>query len=147
MYSVKTIDRLLQNELAAAATYQQVFDKFQDDGGFNESAFLTPIYEAHKSAVSDLETQIRELGGTPSKHSGVWGAWAKIIHDGANRLSKQAALNILQQGEKNGTEDYLKVLRNAQLPLSIRCLIEWKLLLIQISHTRILDQLLDPAPA
>jgi len=148
MRSVETIDRLLQNEMAAAATYQQLLDKFQDDGGFTESAFLTPIYEGHKNAASDLQTHIRKLGGTPpAKHSGVRGAWAKIIHGGANKLSKQAALDILWQGEKSGAEDYMKVLGNADLPVSIRCLIEWKLLLIQISHTRILDQLLDSAPA
>lgn len=141
MYSVKALDRLLKNEMAATATYRQLLDQFHDDGGFNKSA--TSIYEGHKNAVSDLQTHIRKLGGTPpAQYSGVRDAWAKIMHGGANKLSRQAALDILRQGEKSGAEDYLKVLGNADLPVSIRCLIEWKLLLIQISHIRILERLL-----
>ena len=54
-------------------------------------------------------------------------------------LGKKTALKVLWEGEK--------ALRNTQLPLSIRCLIEWKLLIMQKSHTRILDWLLDIAPA
>ncbi|TPQ24309.1 DUF2383 domain-containing protein [Methylomonas sp. HW2-6] len=140
MHNIEAIDKLLITELGAAATYRQMFEAFRKDGNFTEMAPLIAIYRGHKNAISDLQAQIRELGGKPADHSGVWQAWVKRVQ-GANRLTTQAALDILQQGEKHAAECYLQVLRNAELPLSIRCLIEWKLLLIQISHTRILDRL------
>lgn len=147
MHNIETIDRLLKNELSATETYQQVFEKFQDDHEINTSKLLIPIYEGHKNAAAVLQTKIRELGGTPAEHSKDWNAWTKIIQDGAHKLGKHAVLAILHQCEKSGAEDYQKVLWNPQLPWSIRCLIEWKLLLIQKSHTRILDRLLGGTPA
>jgi uncharacterized protein (TIGR02284 family) len=143
MYNLETIDRLLQNELSATETYQQVFEKFQDNHEINSSEQLMPIYKSHQDAVSVLQAHIRELGGTPAEHSSVWQTWSKIVQGGAHKLGKQTVLSILQQGEKIAAEDYQKVLWNTQLPSSIRCLIEWKLLLIQKSHTRVLDKLLS----
>lgn len=137
MHIIEAIDRLLANELSATATYQQVLDKFRDAGCMSELAFLMPIYKSHKDAASSLQTQIRELGGTPAEHPAPWGAWERILQGGVvNMMGKQTALNILQEAEKISAEDYEKALWNKQLPLSIRYLIEWKLLLIQKSHVR-----------
>jgi hypothetical protein len=123
------------------ATYRQVLDSFRDAGCMSESEFLMPIYKSHKDAASSLQTQIRELGGSPAEHPGAWGAWAKILQ-GGNMPGKQTALKILQEAEKSSAEDYEKALLSSQLPLSIRCLIEWKLLLIHKSHARNLGRLL-----
>jgi uncharacterized protein (TIGR02284 family) len=145
MHLIKIANRLLKNELSATETYQQILNRSPNDGGMKEKAFLIPIYKGHKDAASSLQKHIRKLGGTPAEHSGVGDAWRKIVQGGANMLGKKSALKALWEGEKNRTEEYEKVLRNTQLPLSIRCLIEWKLLLVQKSHTRILDRLLYTA--
>ena len=147
MYHIKIIDRLLKNELSAAETYRQILNKCPNDVGMKDKEFLIPIYNAHKDAVSSLQKQIRNLGGTPVEHSGVRDIWKKIVQGGVNMLGKKTALKALREAEQSGAEDYEKTLRNAQLPLCLQCLIEWKLLLIQKSHTRILDRLLDTATA
>lgn len=136
MQSTEAINRLLENELSATATYQLVLDTFRDAGCLSELALLMPIYQGHKDAASSLQTQIRELGGTPVEHAGHWGVWPRILLGGVNRLGMQTALKILHEAEKINAEDYEKALWNNQLPLSIRCLIEWKLLLMQKSQVR-----------
>ena len=124
-------------------TYQQVMKKLQNDASFGETESLLPLYKGHKEAVSSLQAQIRELGCTHPETSNVRGVWAQIVQGCAILQGKKAMLKILQIGEKSTIADYEKVLQNANLATSIRCLIEWKLLLIQQSHIRTLDRLLD----
>jgi hypothetical protein len=141
MSSIKTIANLLRDELSATETYQQVLDKLREDASLGEAEVLYPIYENHKEAVSCLQSQILELGVTPSKDTGVWGAWTKIVLGSANLLGKQTALMILQEGEKTGSVDYEQALLDKELPLDFRALIETKLLPNQHSHIRILEHL------
>lgn len=101
------------------------------------------IYEEHKEAVFSLQDKIQHLGGIPSRNSGAWGAWAKIIQAGANLLGKHSALKVLREGELTGAEEYAKALMDHQLPSDIRALIENKLLPAQQRHMRTLDRLLD----
>jgi len=147
MHNVETLDKLLKNELSATETYQQALDKLKEDASLGESKDLMPIYEDHKDAVSSLQAQIRQLGGTPSEDSGAWGTWAKIVLGGANILGKEAVLKALQEGEKSGAEDYKEALQDTKLPSDIRSLIETKLLPAQQSNIRTLDRLLDAASA
>jgi len=145
MQSVDTIDKLLKDELSATETYQQALDKFREEGKTTESNNLMSIYEDHEEAVSTLQAQIRQMGANPSESSGAWGSWAKIILGGANLMGKHAALKALQEGEKNGVEDYEEALQDPELPSDVRSLIETKLLPAQQSHIRVLDRLLDIA--
>ncbi|MGZ4957234.1 MAG: DUF2383 domain-containing protein [Methylobacter sp.] len=145
MHNIETIDKLLKDELAATETYKQALDKLREDAALGESEYLMPIYEAHKDAVSSLQTQIRQLGETPSEGSGAWGAWVEILQGGANMLGKKVALKVLQEGEKNGAEDYEKALKDTELSSNIRSLIETKLLPAQQAHIRTLDRLLEAA--
>ncbi len=141
MSNIKTIASLLRDELSAIETYQQVLDKLREDASLGDTASLFPIYENHKIAASCLQAQIRELGGTPSEDSGVWGAWTKIVLGGANLLGKQAALMILQEGEKTGAVDYEQALLDQELSSEFRSLIETKLLPAQRSHIHTLERL------
>ena len=134
---------MLTDELSAMETYQQIMKKLQNDACFGKPESLLPLYKGHKEAVSSLQAQIRELGYPQPEASSVRGKWAQIVEGGAILQGKQAMLKILQIGEKSTIADYEKVLQNANLATSIRCLIEWKLLLIQQSHIRTLDRLLD----
>ena len=122
-------------------------DKLRENVELAESIHLTPIYEAHKEAASSLQTQIRQLGGTPAENSGAWGTWAKMIQGGANIMGKDVALKALQEGEKSGEEDYVQALKDTELPSEIRVLIETKLLPAQQAHIRTLDRLLDSVVA
>jgi hypothetical protein len=53
----------------------------------------------------------------------------------------------LQEGEKNGAEDYEKALLETELPVDIRSLIETKLLVSKQANIRTLDRLLDTETA
>jgi bacterioferritin (cytochrome b1) len=142
MQIIETLNKLLKNELSATETYQQTLDILREDAELGVSVALMPIYENHKVAVSSLQTQIRYLGGTPAEGPGAWGTWAKIVLGGADLMGKETVLKALQEGEKNGAEDYEEALKITELPSDIRSLIETKLLPDQQGHIRTLDRLL-----
>jgi uncharacterized protein (TIGR02284 family) len=145
MHNIETLNKLLKNELSATETYLQAVDKLKEDVSLGEAEHLQPIYAAHKDAVASLQALIQRLGGIPCEDSGAWGAWAKIVLEGANILGKKVAIKALQEGEKSGVEDYEKVLQDTELSSDVRALIETKLLPEQQSHIRTLDRLLDTA--
>jgi len=147
MHNIEKINKLLKDELSATETYEQALHKLQEDPDLDNSKSLMLIFEGHKAAATSLGAEIRLLGGTPAENSGTWGAWAKIVQGGANLFGKTAALKILHEGEKNGAEDYAKVLLDAELPAAIRSLIEEKLLPAQQSHLQTLHELLETAAA
>ena len=142
MHIIETLNKLLKNELSATETYQQTLDILREDAELGDSVALMPIYEHHKEAVSNLQALISRLGGTPAEDSGAWGTWAKIVLGGADLLGKETVLKALQEGEKNGAEDYEEALKITELPSDIRSLIETKLLPDQQGHIRTLDRLL-----
>jgi len=145
MHNIETLNKLLKDELSATETYQQALDKLRDDAELGGSKSISQLLEAHKDAVSSLQSLINRLGGTPSEDSGTWGTWAKFVQGGANLLGKKAALMALQGGEKSGAEAYEEALQETELPSDIRALIETKLLPAQQAHIRMLDRLLEAA--
>lgn len=147
MHSIEMIDSLLIDELAATETYHQVLKKLREQVALGETESLLPIYEDHKAAVSSLQTQILELGGTPAEDSGAWGSWAKLVQSSANAFGKQATLKMLQEGEKSGLGDYEKALLDQKLSSGVRNLIELKLLPAQRSHIQALEQLMGSLAA
>ncbi|TPQ24304.1 DUF2383 domain-containing protein [Methylomonas koyamae] len=147
MHSIDTIDNLLIDELAAAETYCQVLKQLRENASLGETESLLPIYQDHKTAVSSLRMQIRELGGTPVKGSGVWGSWAKLIQGGAHALGKQATLKVLQEGEKRGLADYEQALQDQELGTQIRSLIEHKLVPAQHAHIATLEKMMSSMAA
>jgi uncharacterized protein (TIGR02284 family) len=142
MHNIETLNKFLKDELSATETYQQALAKLRNDVALGEAENLIPIYEEHKEAVSNLQAQIRQLGGTPTEDSGAWGAWAKIGLAGATILGKETVLKALQEGENSGAEDYKGALQDTKLASDIRALIETKLLPAQQAHIRTLDRLL-----
>ena len=147
MHNIKTVEKLLKDELSATETYQQALEKFRMPGGQFVANSLTPIFGNHKAAVISLEAQIVKLGGTPHKGTGAWGSWAKILLEGATLIGKQTAIKVLLEGEKSGEGDYEAALKDTKLSPEIRTLIESKLLPAQQAHVRSLDRLLDAIPA
>ena len=145
MHIIETLDKLLKDELSATETYQQTLDILREGAELGDSVALMPIYEHHKEAVSSLQAEIRQLGGTPAEDSGAWGTWAKIVLGGADLLGKEGVLKALQEGEKNGAGDYEEALRITGLPADIRNLIKTNLLPAQQAHIGTLDRLLETA--
>jgi hypothetical protein len=145
MHNINTLNKFLKDELSAMETYQQVLNSLKDEVGLGNSETLKPIYDNHAEAVFSLQGLIRRLDGTPVESSGAWGTWAKLLMGGANILGHKSALKALQEGEKNGAEDFEAALEDAELPSDIRALIETKLLPDQQEHLRILEQLLEDA--
>lgn len=143
MHDINVLNKLLSNELSAIETYQQALEKLRIEAGLGEALQLLPIYEDHKAAVSSLQEQIYHLGGRPLYDSGIWEKWAEMVHEGANLLGKEAALNALREGEKSGVEDYEQAVQNPDLPSDLRSLIQAKMLLKQHSHIRTLDLLIS----
>ena len=143
MHIIETLNKLLKNELSATETYQQTLDILREDAQLGDSVALMPIYENHKEAVSSLQAQIRYLGGTPTEEPGVWGTWAKIVLGGATLMGKETVLMVLQEGEKNGIEDYEEALKITELSSDIKSLIKTKLLPDQLGHIRTLDRILS----
>ena len=147
MHNIKTIEKLLKDELSATETYQQALEKFKTTGGQFMTNSLTPIFGAHKAAVSSLEAQMTKQGGTPQKGTGAWGSWAKLILEGASLLGKQSTVKVLLEGEKSGEGDYEEALKDVTLSAELRTLIETKLLPAQQAHIRSLDRLMEAMPA
>lgn len=143
MHNIELLNKFLKDELSATETYQQALNTLKEEAELGKSDSLTPIYDEHKEAVSSLQSLITRLGGTPAEDSGVWGTWSHIVIGGAKLLGKKATLRALQEGEKNGAEDYEKALLETELPVDIRSLIETKLLLSKQANIRTLDRLLD----
>ncbi|MDO9106993.1 MAG: DUF2383 domain-containing protein [Methylovulum sp.] len=142
MKQMKTLEKLLKDELSATETYQQALDKIREDVAMGEADELMPIFEAHKEAACSLQDLTTRLGGTSAVDSGAWGAWAKLVLGGANMLGMKAVLKALHEGEKSGESDYKEALLDAELPSDLRSLIETKLLSAQKSHIETLDRLL-----
>ena len=147
MHDIELLNKFLKDELSATETYQQALNKLKENAELGKSDSLTPIYDEHKEAVSSLQSLITRLGGTPAEDPGVWGTWSHIVILGAKLLGKKATLKALQEGEKNGAEDYEKALLETELPLDIRSLIETKLLVSKQANIRTLDRLLDTETA
>jgi hypothetical protein len=141
MDSLEPLTNLLKNELSALDTYQQVLAQFKP-GETSVAAKLLPIYKGHQEAIASLHIHMSELDAIPAAV-----ADASTVASDTKVFTQQTALVDLLTAEKNTVLNYEKALKSQFLPLSIRCLIEWKLLLIQYSHIRILDRLLDGVAA
>jgi ribosomal protein L13 len=49
------------------------------------------------------------MGVEPAKDSGVWGAFAKLIQEGAKLFGDKTAVAVLEEGEDHTLRDYRKL--------------------------------------
>lgn len=143
MHNIDKVEKLLQNEIAAAETYHQAMEKFEEEAQRNEVAYLEPIYEEHTQAVSELKEKIQQMGGTPSGDSGLWGSWSETVMSGAEMIGRDAMLNALLAGEKEGLEDYEEAVQDPDIPSDLNALIQSKLVTSQQQNIRALNRLLQ----
>jgi uncharacterized protein (TIGR02284 family) len=143
MHNIDKVEKLLKNELAAAETYHQALEKFEEEGQRNEIAYLEPIYEEHTQAVSELQDKIQQMGGTPTTDSGIWGSWSETVMGGAKLIGKDAMLNALLAGEKSGLDDYEEAVQDEDIPSELSSLIQTKYVNYQQENIRVLNRLLQ----
>jgi uncharacterized protein (TIGR02284 family) len=143
MLNINKVEKLLKNELAAAETYHQALEKFEEEAQSNEIASLQPIYDEHTEAVSELQERIQELGGTPTSSSGLWGSWSEALMGGAKLIGKDAMLNALLAGEKSGLDDYQDAAEDPEVPSEVSDLIKSKFMNSQQENIRVLNRLLQ----
>ncbi|PRQ04570.1 DUF2383 domain-containing protein [Enhygromyxa salina] len=97
------LNEFLRGERAAVETYTQCIEKF-DDPQMKEE--LRVLRTSHQKRVTQIESRIRELSGTPDASSGAWGSFAKLVEGGAKVFGKSAAINVIEEGEDHGKNLY-----------------------------------------
>lgn len=100
--SVATLNRLLQGEISAVATYDLAIEQLKDEAVTE----LGQNRECHAGRVEVLTKRIQELGGTSELKSGVWVEFTKMIERGAALVSSDMVLTALEQGEVIGLKQY-----------------------------------------
>jgi uncharacterized protein (TIGR02284 family) len=122
----KTVDALngfLRGEISAVETYRQAIEKLSNSSTVGQ---LEDCRRSHERRVAKLRDQVAQLGGEPTKDSGAWGAFARLVEGGAKAFGERAAVAALEEGEDHG----LKLYRNDldKLDAAARQLVEADLL-------------------
>lgn len=113
----RELDSLLRGEIAAAETYRIVLDRL-DDG--ETSAALRRIQDDHGEAIRFLYERISERGVEPSRHSGPWGTFARMVEGAAAMIGDRTALAALREGEFRGLQSYEDALQSGLLPAEVQ---------------------------
>jgi len=100
---VETLNSFLRGEISAVETYRQAIGHVSDDKIRSQ---LEDCLQDHEHRVEALRERIEKLGGSPSKGSGLWGTFAKLVQAGADVLGEKAAIQALEEGEDHGLADY-----------------------------------------
>jgi Domain of unknown function (DUF2383) len=103
---VDQLNSLLQGELSAVETYRIAIEKM---GSFSQLQTLTTNLASHKDRVGTLRRYIQQLGAEAETTSGAWGAFAKLVENGAALLGENAAISALEEGEDKGVSDYRNI--------------------------------------
>jgi hypothetical protein len=67
---------------------------------------------SHEHRVLMLRQRILQLDGAPPASSGPWGTFANVVEGVASAISENAALSILEEGERHGVTVYQRDLHN-----------------------------------
>lgn len=106
--SIDCLNSFLRGEISAVETYRQAIEKL-DSNSLRQQ--LRECQRSHQMRVEALQQWIRQLGGTPSEGSGVWGAFAKLVEGGAKIFGVKSAVAALEEGEDHGRNDYRRDLK------------------------------------
>jgi len=138
--AVSVMNELLRGELAAVTTYNQALEKIQSPTGREQ---LMKFKDNHQKAVSTLQAEVKNLGGTPETSAGAWGAWASAVEGSAKVVGDTAALKALKEGEEHGVKEYKELLENKNAPANIKDIVRTTLIPNQQEHIQGLDRLMD----
>jgi uncharacterized protein (TIGR02284 family) len=104
--TVKELNDLLAGELSAIETYGQALEKVGSD--FTAKVDLEQCRAAHQDRARRLSDTVTRLGGTPTRSSGMWGSFSKMVQTGAKALGQSATIAALEEGEDHGVRHYRK---------------------------------------
>jgi rubrerythrin len=102
----KTVDALngfLRGEISAVETYRQAIEKLNNGA---TRAQLEDCRRSHEQRVTKLREWVARMGGEPTKDSGSWGAFARLVEGGAKAFGERAAVSALEEGEDHGLKLY-----------------------------------------
>lgn len=100
--AITTLDRLLQGERSAVATYEQA----QRHLAGQYAPELEANRVCHVGRVDALVHRITALGGKPSTTGGAWVGFTRAIEGTAALLGDGAVIAALEQGEDIGLDSY-----------------------------------------
>ena len=106
---VEQLKSFCRGEMSAVDTYHRAIEVTKQAWVLNELRNNLMVHEEH---VHLLKQRIIELDGNPPESSGPWGAFANMIEGVAAAISENAALAILEEGERHGLADYKSDLSN-----------------------------------
>ena len=104
--TAEKLNGLLRDENSAVETYRQALEKIESAG---IRADLEKCQSCHASRAAALSSQIAGMGVEPAKDSGVWGAFAKLMQEGAKLFGDKAGVAVLEEGEDHALRDYRKL--------------------------------------
>lgn len=110
-HSVDMLNNLLRGELSAVETYAQALEKVEDPEIRND---LLEARRSHADRVDIIKQRVLQIGGYPATTSGVWGVLAKTMEGGATLFGDIAAVDMLEEGEDRGLEEYRKLLEEIE---------------------------------
>lgn len=102
--NIDQLNSFLRGEMAAVETYQMALDKLAASSTARDELLVN--LKSHQDRVMALQDAIVAIGGTPSKSSGPWGTFAKMVEGTAKVLGDKAAVAALEEGEDHGLKDY-----------------------------------------
>ena len=95
--TTETLDKLLELELAAAATYEAALEHLTDP---KKRVALELNRMSHVTRASTLGQLVRSHGGVPSQSSSAWLSLSKLAERGASLFGDDAIISLLVEGEK-----------------------------------------------
>lgn len=131
-------NKMLRGERSAVEAYDEVIDKFSDHPSIKQ---LEGIRDEHVQSAEDLENLVFKMGGEPDSESGTWGTFVTALQKAVNLLGKDAAIDILIQGEEKGWNDYRSTLDTRDLTPECRNLFETQLFPRIENHLVILTEI------
>jgi uncharacterized protein (TIGR02284 family) len=146
-FDTKDLNSALRGELAAVETYRQALEKIRSEYG-QDPKFqqLEKMHRDHEQAATELQSLVRQKGGTPETDSGAWGAWSNTVMGAARIFGDKAALKALKEGEESGLKQYKGMLDDTGIPAEIRDTV-MKLMQRTREHITRLDTMMETAEA
>ena len=142
-FDIDDVNSCLRGELAACETYRQALEKSRSEFG-SDPKFqqLEKMMRDHEQAATQLQSLIRQKGGTPDTDSGAWGTWAKTVMGSAKLLGDRAALKALKEGEESGVKQYRDLIDDSDTPADVRD-VAMKLMKNDKEHCTRLDTMME----
>jgi len=106
---IEQLKSFCRGEMSAVDTYHRAIEVTKQAWVLDELRHNLMVHEEH---VHLLKQRIVELDGNPPESSGPWGAFANMVEGVAAAISENAALAILEEGERHGLADYKSDLSN-----------------------------------